>query len=96
MHELGKVLDDMEIDTIGMKDMLDSEIDRFYRIRTFIDGKELEERSLDKKNYDLRKYAEIIFEEGDIEEQRAILKNMKGRLMLKDKNIYIDKLPKYD
>jgi len=96
MSELGKVLDEMEVDEIGMKEMLSNEIDRFYRIQAFIDGEEVQDRSAEKKDYDLRKYAKTIFEDGTIEEQRAILKNMKGRLILKDKKIYIDKLPKHD
>lgn len=96
MRELGKVLDQMEVDEIGMKEMLSNEIDRFYRIQAFIDGEEVQDRSAEKKDYDLRKYAKTIFEDGTIEEQRAILKNMKGRLILKDKKIYIDKLPKHD
>jgi len=93
MLELGTVLDQMEIDEIGMKEMLSNEIDRFYRMQAFIDSEEVSDRSAGKKDYDLRKYAKTIFEDGTIEEQRAILKNMKGRMILKDKKIYIDKLP---
>ena len=93
MSELGKVLDKMEVNKIGMKEMLSNEIDRFYRIQAFIDNEEVQDRSAEKKDYDLRKYAKTIFESGTIEEQRSILRNMKGKLILKDKKIYIDKLP---
>lgn len=92
MKELYKILDKIEIDLIGMKESLDSEIDRFYKIQAFIDGKENPERPKEKKEYDLRKYAKTIFREGRIDEKREILKHLKGRLILKDKRIYLDKV----
>jgi len=93
MFELYAILDTAEIDLIGMKDSLIAEIERFYKIQAFLDGTENIDRSKDKKEYDLRKYAKTIFEEGRIDERRQILKNLKGRLILKNKKIYIDKLP---
>ncbi len=93
MKELYKILDKVEIDLIGMKDFLDSEIERFYKIQSFIDKKEHKKRNNHKKEYDLRKYAKTIFQEGRIDEKREILKNLKGRLILKDKRVYLDKVP---
>ena len=92
MKELYKILDKIEIDLIGMKDFLDSEIERFYKIQAFIDNKVNVNRSQNKKDYDLRKYAKTLFREGRIDEKREILKNLKGRLILKDKRIYLDKV----
>jgi len=51
------------------------------------------ERSKEKKDYDLREYAKTIFEDGSIEEQGAILRNLKGRLILRKKKIYLDTVP---
>lgn len=96
MEELGRVIDKMEVDEIGMKQLLDYEIDRFYRLHAFVEGKPVQERDLEKQEFDLRKYAKTIFEEGTIDEQRDILKNLKGRLILKDKKIYLDKLPSHE
>lgn len=94
MVELYKILDVVEIDEIGIKGLLDTEIDRWYKVRAFIDGGEVAERTQPKKDYDLRGYAKTIFEDGNIEEQRAILRNLKGRLILRKKKIYLDTVPK--
>jgi hypothetical protein len=91
MDELYKILDAVEIDKIGMREMLEMEIDKWYKVRAFIEGKPVEERSHERKEYDLRAYAKVIFEEGRTEEQREILKFVTGRLILKNKKIYLDK-----
>lgn len=91
MLELYNILDIVDIDLIGMKESLDSEIDRFYKIQAFVDGVDVIKRDHKKKEYDLRKYAKTIFEEGTIEEKRNILKNLRGKLILKDKKIFLSK-----
>lgn len=92
MDELYKILDEVEIDKIGMREMLEMEIDKWYKVQAFIEGKPVEERSHERKEYDLRAYAKVIFEEGRTEEQREILKFVTGRLILKNKKIYLDKI----
>jgi hypothetical protein len=96
MVELRKVIDRMEVDEIGMKVLFDDKVDRYYKLQAFVDGEEVIERTVEKRDFDLRKYALLIFDDGDMDEQRAILKNMKGRMILKDKKIYIDKIPEND
>lgn len=93
MDQLYKILDTVEIDEIGMREMLEMEIDKWYKVQAFIEGKPVEERTQERKEYDLRAYAKIIFEEGRTEEQREILKYVTGRLILRNKRIYIDKVP---
>ncbi|USN88275.1 MAG: recombinase family protein [Candidatus Nomurabacteria bacterium] len=93
LEELYKILDVVELDEIGMREMLESEIEKWYKVRAFVQGKPVEERTDEQKEYDLRKYAKIIFEEGRNDEQREILKYVKGRLILRNKRIYLDTVP---
>jgi len=96
LEELYKILDVVELDEIGMRELLESEIDKWYKVQAFVEGKPVEERTEKKKEYDLRKYAKIIFEEGRNDEQREILRFVKGRLILKDKRIYLDKVSEHE
>jgi hypothetical protein len=93
MGELYKILSVVELDEIGLRELLEMEIDKWYKLRAFVQGKPVEDRTQDRKEYDLREYAKIIFKEGRIEEQREILSHMKGRLILKNKRIYLDTVP---
>lgn len=92
MDELYKILDVVEIDEIGMREMLEAEIEKWHKIQAFVEGRPVPVRSQTEKEFDLRLYAKIIFEEGRNEEQREILKFVTGRLILKDKKIYLDKV----
>ena len=94
MEELYEILDVVELDEIGMRDLLEAEIDKWYKVRSFVQGKPVEERTQERKEYDFRAYAKIIFEDGRNEEQREILRYVKGRLILRDKRIYLDTVPK--
>lgn len=94
MEELYSVLDRVDIDLIGMREFLEMEIDKWYGLHKFITGEPIPEREKDKKDWDFRQYAKIIFKDGRIDEQREILKHLQSRLILKDKHIYIDTVPK--
>jgi hypothetical protein len=48
------------------------------------------QRSPEQKEIDLRKWAKTIFEDGSIAERRAMLQNVKSRLILKNKKLYLD------
>ena len=93
MDELSSVIDRVDIDLVGMRQMLEMDIDKWYKVHKFLTGESLDELQVANKDHDLREYAKIIFKEGRIDEQREILKHLQGRLILKNKKIYIDSLP---
>jgi CRISPR/Cas system CMR-associated protein Cmr3 (group 5 of RAMP superfamily) len=92
MDELSSVIDKVDLDLIGMRQLLETEIDKWYRVHKFLTGESLTDLQAQNKDYDLREYAKIIFKEGRIDEQRETLKHLKGRLILKNKKIYIDEV----
>ena len=75
-----------------VKDMIEEKVKRFYGYEGFINKKSFLERPIEKQHSDLRIYAQIIFQDGTTEEKLAILKNLKGKLLLKDKKVYVDPL----
>ena len=93
MDELSSVIDRVDIDLIGMRQLLEVDIDKWYKVHKFLTGESLTDLQIENKDHDLREYAKIIFKEGRIDEQREILKHLKDRLILKNKKIYIDSLP---
>jgi hypothetical protein len=93
MVELYKILDRVDIDLIGMKEYLELKIDKYYDFQSFVTGTPKPDRPPEQREYDLRKFAQVVFEDGSIDEKREILKHLKSRLILKDKKIYIDTLP---
>jgi site-specific DNA recombinase len=96
MPELYKIIDQVEIDEIGMRDLIEPELEKWYKVRAFAEGKPYVDRNPEKKDWDTREYAKIFFEEGTIEQKREILKRLTGRLMLNNKKVYLDKLPEED
>lgn len=92
IDELYKILDTVEINEIGMREILEAEIEKWHKIQAFVESGPVPVRSREEKEFDLRLYTSIITEEGRTEEQREILKYVVGRLVLKDKKIYLDKV----
>lgn len=88
--ELLKVFDRLDIDLIGTKAQLEAEIEKWYRVEAFLTGEPVPVRSSEQKEIDLRKWAKTIFKDGSTEERRAMLKNVKSRLILKNKRLYLD------
>lgn len=90
MSELYNILDRVDIDLIGMKDYLALKIEDYYGFDSFVTNTPIPERSPEKKESDLRKFAQVILENGTKDEQREILRHLTGRMILKDRKIYID------
>jgi DNA invertase Pin-like site-specific DNA recombinase len=93
IEQLTKMFDQLDIDLIGTKAQLEAEIERWYRVDAFLSGRAVPERSLERKEVDLREYAKTIFKDGSPEERRAMLQNLKSRLILKNKHVYLDTVP---
>lgn len=81
MPELYKIIDQVEIDEIGMRDLIESELEKGYKVKAFAQGVPYVDRTPEKKDWDTREYAKIFFEEGTIEQKREILKRLTGRLL---------------
>jgi site-specific DNA recombinase len=84
------LLDVVDIDLIGMRDEINKKIDNSYGFESFVSKVPVPERDQSKKDFDLRTYAKVIFEDGTPEERMTILRAMRGKVLLKDKKLYMD------
>jgi len=84
-----KLIDTVDINLIGMKEEMNKKIDKYYGYISFTTQKPIQERTNNRKEFDLRKYAQIVFEDGTTEEKLNILEHLKDKLVLKNKRVYV-------
>lgn len=82
--ELLKILDQVNINELGMRYKLEEEIKRFHKFqRTVL--KDNTKRILDEEEVNIRIYAKYLLKEGSVTEKRELLSNLRSRLIYKDK-----------
>ena len=84
------LLGTVDIELIGKKEETNKLIDKSYSYDSYLKNIPIPDRSTERQESDLRKYTKILFEEGGPEERLSILKNLKRKILLKDKKIYLD------
>jgi hypothetical protein len=84
------IIDNVDIDEIGMREHIDKEVQRYRQFAYTVLGTETE---FDKKNYeaDIRKYAKYILANGSKDEKREVLGYLKTKLIIRGKEILINK-----
>lgn len=88
IQQLIEVIDEVAIDQIGAKHLIDREITRFNKLRAKVLGNDEKEKGRD---IDIRHYAKYLLEEGTTEEKRELLAQLRGKLVLKNKKIEVVK-----
>lgn len=83
--ELLKILDDLDINELGMRQKLEEEIARFNIFQRSVLG--TKERTETNKEMDIRNYAKYILKEGTTDEKRLLLGNLQTRIIYKDKKL---------
>jgi hypothetical protein len=89
VDQLANILDVVSLNEIGMKDRIKEEIQSHNEFQESV----LERDSLKKikvKEIDIRNYAKYILRRKSIREKRELLNNLKSKLVLNDKEIYIE------
>lgn len=85
ISELIKILDQVDLNELGMRAKFEDEIERFNKFQGVIFGKE--KSDLKKKEVDIRAYAKYLLKEGSIVEKRELLGDLRSRLVYKDKEL---------
>ena len=67
-----------------MENKIKSEIRRFKKFQRMITAKN---DIINIKDVDIRNYAKFILKEGEIEEKRELLGNLRSRILYKDKKL---------
>lgn len=83
--ELLKIIDQVNINELGMRHKLEDEIRRFNKLQKIVNknaGKPLEENEVN-----IREYAKYLLKEGSTSEKRELLANLRSRLLYQNKKI---------
>lgn len=86
MEQLGGIIDEIEIDRLGARELIDKEISRFNHMQAKVLGIKNKEKTRD---IDIKRYAKYLLEEGSMVEKRELLEQLRGKLVLRDKKIEI-------
>ena len=90
IEQLSKLIDKISLDRLGVKERIENEIARYSKFRKGVlkikDDENQEDKKINAKNY-----AKYLLKEGTIYEKRELLFNLKSKLILKDKKIYLEK-----
>ena len=88
--QLADMIDTIDIDEIGARHLIDREVARFNKLQGVM---EKTTQKLKAKEMDIRRYAKYLLLEGSAEEKRALLENLKNRIEIKDKVLFISTNP---
>ena len=86
IEELFKVIDDVNINELGMRIKLEEEIKRFNRLQRLA-TKGTPKYSINEDDVNTREYAKYVLREGTPIEKRELLGRLRSRLVLVDKKI---------
>ena len=90
IDELLKVIDDVNINDLGMRMKLEEEIKRFNRLQRLATSG-TPKMKIDENDIATREYAKYVLKEGSVSEKRELLGHLRSRLVLKDKKITLVK-----
>lgn len=81
-----KIMDEVNINELGMRMKLEDEIRRFNKLQTLVLHKGVKQ-TYDETEVNIRAYAKYLLKEGSTSEKRELLANLRSRLSYKDKVI---------
>lgn len=85
--QLQELIDDLEIQTVPMKEKITAEVQRFKKFEQMLLGIKT---TVSVKDIDIRNYARFILIEGTMDEKREFLRCLKTNIFLKNKSIYLN------
>ena len=84
--QLQDLMDDLEIQTVPMKEKITAEVQRFKKFEQML---LCTKTPVAVKDIDIRNYAKFILLEGSMEEKREFMRCLKSEIFLKNKKIYL-------
>jgi DNA invertase Pin-like site-specific DNA recombinase len=87
IEQLAELMDKIDLDEIGMKERIKTEIERHKKFQSSLLGQKADKVKVD--DIDIRNYAKYILREGAIQEKRELLSCLQSRLLLNNKKIKI-------
>ncbi len=89
INQLSKIIDEINLDELGIKTKFEEEVERYNRFSKKILG--IENKDLEKeKEINIRAYAKYILRDGTTFEKRELLGCLQSKLIMRDKKIIIN------
>lgn len=86
IQELLKIIDQINLNELGMKQKLEDEIRRFNKLQKIVNGKS-GNSLVEEEDVNIRQYAKYLLKEGNVSDKRELLANLRSRLIYEDKKI---------
>ena len=86
IDELLKIIDQVNINELGMRAKLEDEIRRFNKLQKIVNGRS-GNALVEEDDVNIRQYAKYLLKEGSVSDKRELLANLRSRLNYKDKKI---------
>jgi len=90
--QLVKIVDQMDIDALGIQCRLEDELKRFSKFQRIVLGEQGELSPDKQEEVNIRTYAKYLLREGSITEKRHLLGNLKSKLVYEEKTINLIQL----
>jgi site-specific DNA recombinase len=89
IKQLSNILNKIDLDELGMQGQFKEEVERYYKFSKGVLG--MNSKTFERqKKIDIRKYAEYLLKEGSILEKRELLANLRSKLTIKNKIVYLN------
>jgi site-specific DNA recombinase len=90
IEQLAGLMDQIDLDSIGMKERIKAEIERLKKFQSGLLGEK--ESNVKVSDIDIRNYAKYILREGQIFEKRELLLCIRSKITLSDKKVTLVKI----
>ncbi len=87
IEQLASLMDQIDLDEIGMKEKIKTEIERHKRFQSGLLG--IKEKAVKVADIDIRNYAKYILRDGTITEKRELLACLRSKITMANKQIKI-------
>lgn len=90
IQQLRDLVDKLSIDDLGVRGQFEAEVDRIHRFNCDVMGHPAAYTNAEQKDIDVKKYIKYLLADGSIDEKRHVLLSLKSKIILKDKQVFLD------
>jgi DNA invertase Pin-like site-specific DNA recombinase len=90
VKQLANIIDQISLDELGIRNLLGNETERMMSFHNQVMGIPREAMTPEQKDVDIREYAKYLLARGSMEEKRVLLGNLKSRLVLRNRVVYLE------
>lgn len=90
INQIVTLLDTLDMNELGIKHKFKDEVARYNKFRKIALGKSREKESVE--TFDMKAYAVYLLTEGSMAEKRELLANLKSKLTLKNKILFLENI----